>query len=139
MIIDAPAFFAAHEEAWQLWDVDAITGFFAVPQLIVSHGTSHFFETYEALRGHFATIVARYEEAGVAKVVLTGVVSEALPDDALRATAHWRLDKADGAPILSFYLIYTMAWDTEAPDAVPIVMAVDVSGEVAAWKALGQL
>ena len=65
MIIDAPAFFAAHEEAWQLWDVDAITGFFAVPQLIVSHGTSHFFETYEALRGHFATIVARENVFGV--------------------------------------------------------------------------
>lgn len=136
MTIDAPAFFAAHEEAWQLWDVDAITGFFAVPQLIVSHGTSHFFETHEALRGHFATIVARYEEAGVATVVLVGVDSEGLPDDAMRSVVHWRLDKADGSELLKFDLVYTLAWDTEAPDAVPIAMAVDVSSEVSAWKAL---
>ena len=136
MSIDTQAFFAAHEEAWQLWDVDAITGFFAVPQLVVASGTSHFFETHEALRGHFATIVARYEEVGGAKVVLVGVEAEELPDDAVRATVHWRLDKADGAPIIGFDLIYTLAWDTEAPDAVPIVMAIDVSHEIAAWKAL---
>ena len=136
MSIDAEAFFAAFEEAWQLRDVDAIAGFFAVPQLIVSHGTSHFFESAEALRGHFAQIAARYEEAGVAAIVRTGLRAEQLPDDALRATVHWRLDRADGTRIIDFDLVYTLAWDTEAPDAVPIAMAVDVSGEVAAWKAL---
>jgi hypothetical protein len=136
MKIDAPAFFAAFEEAWQLMNVDEICGFFAVPQLIVVGNSSHFIETEEALRGFIAGFLGKYQEAGATTVSIADLESEALPDDAVRSTALWRIQKADGAMLLEFPLSFTLTWDTEAPDAVPIIVAFDATGEDVAWQAM---
>ena len=135
MSIDAPAFFDAFEEAWQLMDVDEICDFFAVPQLIVVHEASHFIETEDALHGFIAEFLDKYQEAGATTVRLGSLENEELPDDAVRSTALWRVERADGSTLIEFPLSFTLTWDAESPDAVPIIVAFDATAEASAWDA----
>ena len=125
-------FIAAHADAWNSADVEALADDFGLP-LMLAHGAgTTFVEEDAALVRWLEERLARWEEHGVAGVSAVVEAVEDLPDDAARVTSRWRLVDATGAALLGFVAVDTLARD----DGEWYFVVVDTAGEDGAeWAA----
>ncbi len=121
-------FIAAHAEAWNSADVDAVADDLALPQMIAHGDGTTFIEDDAALVRWIEERLARWEALGVAQVTAAVEAVADLPDDAARVTSRWRLADAHGATLLTFVAVDTLAHD----DGEWYFVVTDTAGEDAA-------
>lgn len=118
-------FIAAHADAWNSADVDAVADALGLPQMIAHGDGTTFIEDDAELVRWIEERLARWEEDGVAGVSAVVEHVEALPDDAARVTSRWRLVDARGAARLTFAAVDTLACD----EGEWYFVVTDVAGE----------
>ncbi len=118
-------FIAAHADAWNSADVDAVADDIALPQMIAHGDGTTFIEDDAALARWIEERLARWEAHGVAGVAAVVETVEDLPDDAARVTSRWRLVDARGAALLTFAAVDTLAHD----DGEWYFVVTDTAGE----------
>jgi ketosteroid isomerase-like protein len=123
---DVRAFLEGYLIAWNDGDVDAATSFYAVPQIVVSEGATHFLETEDEVRAALSAQMANQEEAGADRSELAGLAVEALDDGVVLATVTWRLIGEDGRDLGTHATRYTLAPDESEPDQVPRIVATEL-------------
>ncbi len=129
-----PGFIVAHADAWNGADVDTIADDIGLPQMIAHGAGTTFIEEDNELVRWIEERLARWEAHGVAGVSAVVEHVEALPDDAARVTSRWRLVDAQGAALLTFAAVDTLACD----EGDWYFVVTDVAGEDAAeWATPG--
>lgn len=130
MSIDAEiaSFVAAHADAWNSGDVDAIADVMGLPQMLARSDGSTFIEEDAELVAWIDARLAEWEGHGVAGVTAVVAKVEPLPDDAARVTINWRLVDDAGNPLMSFTAIDTLVSD----DGDWSFVVTDLAGEDAA-------
>lgn len=121
-----------YADAWAAGDIDAMLECFALPHVIVTGDRREFLEDEDAARTNLEALAARYAANGVTGHVLERSAMLPLPDGAARVSARWRLTGADGAEVLRFPTLYTLA-----DDGGWRIVAVDAQGEADAWAGAG--
>jgi hypothetical protein len=132
MSIDAEiaAFVAAHADAWNTGDVDAIADVMGLPQMLARSDGSTFIETDEELVAWIEARLAEWDARGVKGVTAVVAKVEPLPDDAARVTTNWRLVDAEGKALMTFTAVDTLVSD----DGDWSFVVTDLAGEdAAAW------
>ena len=122
-------FIAAHADAWNSGDGEAIADAMGLPQMIADGAGTTFIEEDEALDAWIDARLAAWDAHGVAGVTAVVAKVEDLPDDAARVTSRWRLVDAGGAALAVFDAVDTIASD----DGEWYFVVTDVAGEEAAW------
>jgi len=130
MTIDADiaTFIAAHADAWNSGDVDAIADVMGLPQMLARSDGSTFVETDDELVAWIEARLADWDAHGVAGVAAVVAHVEPLPDDAARVKTNWRLVDDGGAALMAFTAIDTLVND----DGDWSFVVTDLAGEDAA-------
>jgi hypothetical protein len=118
-------FIAAHADAWNSGDVEAIADAMGLPQMIADGAGTTFIEADDELDAWIDDRLARWEAHGVAGVTAVVEHIEDLPDDAARVTSRWRLVDGGGATLATFAAVDTLASD----DGDWYFVVTDVAGE----------
>ncbi len=121
-------FIAAHADAWNSGDGEAIADAMGLPQMIADGAGTTFIEADDELDAWIDRRLARWEARGVAGVTAVVEHIEDLPDAAARVTSRWRLVDGDGATLATFVAVDTLASD----DGDWYFVVTDVAGEDAA-------
>ena len=127
-------FFDRYAAAWNAFDVEALLDCFGFPHLVATAAQTHFYEDDAEALSNLEAMIVKYRANGVTGIERTALRSEALPDEAARATVGWRLLGTAGTELLAFTTLYTLA--AEAGEW--LIVALDAQAEVEAWAAAGR-
>jgi hypothetical protein len=130
MSIDAEiaVFVAAHADAWNSGDVDAVADVMGLPQMLARSDGSTFIEDDAELVAWIEARLAEWEGHGVEGVTAVVAKVEPLPDDAARVTTNWRLVDKSGTALMTFAAVDTLVCD----DGDWSFVVTDLAGEDAA-------
>lgn len=119
----AKAFIDRYRRTFETFDVDAITGCYAFPVLVVSQAddvTTTSVPAADGWRPQVERIVAAYRLLGVSGATVASLEIAAVAPGIAHATVTWSLHRASGEPVYDFTASYTLADLTEGTRIVAI-------------------
>ena len=101
-------FFENYAERYMASDVDAIAAMYETPLLAVREGKAIHLGDDEAVRNHFASLMAAYRKAGAKRAAISALSTVPLGRSSLLTTVRWSVQSDDGTVLRDFATSYHM-------------------------------